>query len=110
MMKTHYVIRVYILTDKQGEWWETLKRDGSLRRFEPGTSNFNKDREFKDEGKAITFCQSLHVNETDRFEVVRLDPPTGTYETGKRNRTWGQAVVYEHNLPAGVESKVQIAV
>lgn len=85
-MKECHIIRVYILTDKQGEWWETLKTDGTLRRFIPGTGEYAKDKEFKDPDKARKHAESLEIK---RFKVVKLTPPV------RPSRTWGEEIVYE---------------
>lgn len=86
MLKTFYAIKVYILTDSRGEWWETYKKDGSLRRFKPGEAEFNPDKEFKRESKAIRFADKELAGR--RFQVVRYDPPI------RPSITWRETVVH----------------
>ena len=90
-MKPFIVISVYILTDRQGEWWETLKTDGSLDRFQNGLATYKKDKTFPSLDKAIQ--HGLGLNR--RFRVVRFTPPI------LPSRTWGQEVLHEHK-PTGV--------
>lgn len=86
-MKTHYIVRIYILTDRLGEWWETLKTDGSLDRFQPGTANWKKDKEFGSVEKAKRAGETKKVG---RFKVVKLEPPV------KPSIEWIETVVYQH--------------
>jgi hypothetical protein len=66
-----YFVKVLILTDSRGEWWETCKANGGLARFEPGTAQYAKDKAFNSESKAIQFAKQLGR----RCAVYRLDPP-----------------------------------
>lgn len=86
-MKTHFVIRVYILTDSWGEWWEWLKYDNSTSRFEPGTAEFKRDKEFRTQEHAVKhgLAQGIKV-----FEVLKLDPPVPP------SIEWGMEVVHRH--------------
>jgi hypothetical protein len=86
-MKPFFAISVYILTDSQGEWWETYKADGSLSRFAPGRANFNKDKTFTKEAVAIRFAKTLNR----RLKVKRFDPPI------RPSRTWQETIVHEQD-------------
>jgi hypothetical protein len=66
-----FYVKVLILTDSRGEWWETYKANGNLNRFEPGTAQYAHDKSFKSDAKAIAFARGLNR----RCEVYRLDPP-----------------------------------
>jgi hypothetical protein len=85
-MKPHFEIKVYITTDSNGEWWENVGKDGSLRRFEPGTSNFNYAKEFPTLEKAKKYAENAKIK---RFKIEFLTPPV------KPSITWGQEVVFE---------------
>ena len=87
-MKEHFIIYVYILTDSNGEWWESLKKDGTTRRFAPGTAEFLRDHEFK---TAELARQHGEKRGYERFRVVKLTPPVAP------SITWGQEVVHDHD-------------
>lgn len=89
-MKTYWFINVYILTDSNGEWWESLKVDGSTRRFEPGSSEYMRDKEFKSADKALKHGNSLEIK---RFQVIRNDPPI------KPSITWGRTIEHDVGKP-----------
>jgi len=85
-MKTFFKIKVYILTDSNGEWWEDLGKDGSLRGFVPGTSNFNYAKKFKTAESALVCAKNKQFK---KFKVVRLDPPV------KPSITWDETIIHE---------------
>ena len=86
MLKPFHNIRVYILTDSNGEWWEYLKTDGSTSRFVAGTAEFKKDKEFNDPDKALKHAQRYGIK---RFQVIRHDPPV------RPSITWEQTVIHD---------------
>lgn len=84
--KTFFVINVYITEDRYGEWWEWLKKDGSLRRFKPGTSEFNPDMEFKTGEAAKDHAIKKGIA---RFKILKNEPPIAP------KTTWPQSVFYD---------------
>lgn len=92
-----FYISIYILTDKDGEWWEFLKTDNSLDKFERGTSNFKKDKSFSDFSKALKYAKK-HVTEERyptedgkqrRFRIIGMSPPI------KPSIVYGQQIMYD---------------
>lgn len=71
-MKTYWFIKVYITTDQYGEWWETLKTDGSTRMWQGNTAVPLKDKEFKSLAVAQAYAKK---NISFKFQIVRNDPP-----------------------------------
>jgi hypothetical protein len=91
-VKAHYVVNTYILTDSRGQWWETLKADGSTRRFRSGTSTNLNDKSFKTVEAAR---KAGERNGYERFQVLHMTPPQ------KPSITWGQVVVYDSGVAVG---------
>lgn len=87
-MKSYYQIKAYITTDSAGEWWENVGKDGTLRRFKPGTSVFNDPKEFSMLEKAKKYAKKLNIK---RFKIEFMTPPV------KPSIVWGQEVVFEQN-------------
>lgn len=77
-MRVHFVIRVYILTDPLGEWWEVVKKDGSTR-----MGALLPDREFGSAEAAVKYADR-HFK---RFNVIKLTPPI------RPERTWDEQIV-----------------
>lgn len=72
-----FIVRVFILTDKLGEWWEQVKTNGS-------TAMHGDDKYFKHQKDAERCARHF-----TRAKVVRLDPPQ------RPSRTWRETVVHE---------------
>lgn len=85
-LKTYYILKVYILTDKSGEWWESLNTDNNTRMFKSGTATFTKTKQFKSPDAAKKCGETLKLK---RFKVVRLDPPP------ENSRTWQETLIYD---------------
>jgi hypothetical protein len=83
-MKSQIIVNVYILTDSQGEWWETLKTDGSTRRFRSGTAELLTDKTFPTPEKAMKYASERF----QRFTVTRIDPPVAP------SRVWEETVIH----------------
>lgn len=85
-MKTYWFIKVYITTDQYGEWWETLKTDGSTRMWQGNTAVPLKDKEFKSLAAAQAYAEK---NISFKFQIVRNDPPVPL------STIWIRTVEYE---------------
>lgn len=113
--ESYYIVNVHILTDSWGEWWEHVKHDGSTSRWEAGTSEFKKDKEFKTPEAAKTYATNKGLQ---HFQVCRLDPPEsirlrerGLLPDTRKGAsaaeraatmsgiciTWKNTVIFEHN-------------
>lgn len=80
------IIQAYILTDRNGEWWETLKKDGSLNRFSLGKPR--KDMTFRTVKDAIKTGDRLGT----RYKVLELTEPTPP------SITWTQKTAHEGGM------------
>ena len=79
-----FIIKVFILEDGMGEWWETLKKDGSTNRFIPGTATFARDKEFKSATLAINHAKQI----PNKCKVIEMTPPIPP------SRTWNEKLVW----------------
>lgn len=84
-LKPEIIINVYILTDGQGEWWESLKIDGSTNRFQNGSDEYLKDKTFKTPEAALAYGKGRF----NRFQVIRQDPPSAP------SRTWNETILHD---------------
>lgn len=89
-----FTVRAYILTDKDGEWWEFLNTNGDTRMFYSGTAKMTRTKFFKSQGAAIRAGKKLKQTKAgkivnQRFQVLQMTPPV------KPSRTWGQETVYD---------------
>lgn len=69
----YYEIRVFILEDSNGEWWETVGQDGTTRRFRPGTATLNRAKSFPSVAKAEKFALAHYAGR--KIKVIHLSPP-----------------------------------
>jgi hypothetical protein len=84
-MKKHFQLQIYILTDSNGEWWETFNTFGNTRRFKPGTSIYETPKRFK----TVESATKQGVAYGRSFRILELtEPPKG-------KREWGQTIVFE---------------
>jgi hypothetical protein len=65
-MKECYVIHVYILTDSRGEWWEYVKKDGSLGMFK------RENKEFASMENAVKAALAMKANNSKSLSKSRL--------------------------------------
>ncbi len=80
---TYFFISVYILEDRQGEWWEFLNTDGNTNRFKPGTAEFTKTKRFKTADLAKNHGDNLKLG---WYKVIQSDP-CGTPTIGRKQTT-----------------------
>lgn len=81
-MKEYFIINAYVLTDRLGEWWETVRSDGRLGNLLL-TSAY--DKEFKTMAEAIKYTNTM----TTQCVVLKLTPPVAP------SITWGRVAVYD---------------
>jgi hypothetical protein len=95
--KMTFYIYIYILTDELGEWWEYLKTDGSLDKFERATHNYKKDKQFSSLDKAIKYAKNNLTQdkfptingEQRHFQIIGMLPPI------KPSITYSREIMYD---------------
>jgi hypothetical protein len=77
-MKAHYGLSAFVLADSMGEWWESVKTDGSTRMWSGQTLLTGK--QFKTAEQALAFARARGFK---RYKVEHFTPPV------RPSRTWG---------------------
>ena len=87
--KGHYLVKVYLTTCKEGEWWEYAKTDGTTDYWVPGKAVEKTDKRFATLEKAKEYATEKGY---ERFKIQYLQRPIPP------SSTWRQEVVYDSGL------------
>lgn len=85
MAKTWYEVNVYLLTDKNGEWWETAMSNGSTPMYRLPKEHCKM---FKTQADAVKWAKKRY----NRFQILELTTPVSP------SIEYGQTVVFSSAL------------